>query len=127
MLKCLTALWLAISCLKIQNVAGAESLHQAAKQAEEIPVAIAKASYEVLQLAEKLVKIGNPGVITDGACSALLARAALRCAEYNVRINLSLTKDEIYNQKVKAELQFLLREAQKLEQQALTVTDKALS
>ncbi len=110
-----------------EKVARAEAIHQAAKQAAEIPVAIAKASYEVLQLAEKLVKIGNPGVITDGACSALLARAALRCAEYNVRINLSLTKDEIYNQKVKAELQFLLREAQKLEQQALTVTDKALS
>jgi len=110
-----------------EKVVRIEAIHQAAKQAAEIPVAIAKASYEVLQLAEKLVKIGNPGVITDGACSALLARAALRCAEYNVRINLSLTKDEIYNQKVKAELQFLLREAQKLEQQALTVTDKALS
>ena len=110
-----------------EKVVRIEAIHQAAKQAAEIPAAIAKASYEVLQLAEKLVKIGNPGVITDGACSALLARAALRCAEYNVRINLSLTKDEIYNQKVKAELQFLLREAQKLEQQALTVTDKALS
>ena len=38
---------------------------------------------------------GNPGVITDGACSGLLARAALRCAEYNVRDNLGLTKDEV--------------------------------
>jgi len=103
-----------------------EAIRQAAKQAAEIPLAIAKAAYEVLQIAAKLVEIGNPGVITDGACSALLARAALRCAEYNVRINLNLTKDEVYNQQVIAELQFLLQEAQKLEQQALTVTDKAL-
>lgn len=105
----------------------AEAICQAAKQAAEIPLAIAKAAYEVLQIAAKLVEIGNPGVITDGACSALLARAALRCAEYNVRINLNLTKDEVYNQQVMEELQSLLQGAQELEKQALVFTDKLLA
>ena len=89
-------------------------------------MAIARASYKVLQLADRLVIIGNPGVITDGACSALLARAALRCAEYNVRINLGLTKDEAYNEQVAAELNKLLKTAEELEEQALAATDKAL-
>ena len=110
-----------------EKTARTQAIRQAAKQAEEVPLAIAKASYRALQLAQRLVCIGNPGVITDGACSALLARAALRCAEYNVRINLGLTKDEEYNRQVKAELNFLLKTAEELEQEALAVTDQVLA
>ena len=91
-----------------------------------MPLAIARASYRVLQLAQRLVNIGNPGVITDAACSALLARAALRCAEYNVRINMGRTKDEEYNNKVAAELNNLLKTAEELEEEALAVTDRVL-
>lgn len=121
-----------MACYKLPKTTDAEkaartaAVRNAAKQAAEVPLAIAKASYKVLQLAHRLVIIGNPGVITDGACSALLARAALRCAEYNVRINLGLTKDEAYNEQVAAELNKLLKTAEELEEQALAATDKAL-
>ena len=121
-----------MACYKLPKTTDAEkaartaAIRKAAKQAAEVPLAIAKASYKVLQLAHRLVIIGNPGVITDGACSALLARAALRCAEYNVRINLGLTKDEAYNDQVAAELNNLLKTAEELEEQALAATDKAL-
>ena len=121
-----------MACYKLPKTTDAEkaartaAIRKAAKQAAEVPLAIAKASFKVLQLAHRLVIIGNPGVITDGACSALLARAALRCAEYNVRINLGLTKDEAYNEQVAAELNKLLKTAEELEEQALAATDKAL-
>ena len=121
-----------MACYKLPKTTDAEkaartaAIRKAAKQAAEVPLAIARASYKVLQLAHRLVIIGNPGVITDGACSALLARAALRCAEYNVRINLGLTKDEAYNEQVAAELNKLLKTAEELEEQALDATDKAL-
>ena len=121
-----------MACYKLPKTTDAEkavrtaAIRKAAKQAAEVPLAIAKASYKVLQLADRLVIIGNPGVITDGACSALLARAALRCAEYNVRINLGLTKDEAYNEQVAAELNKLLKTAEELEEQALAVTDRVL-
>ena len=122
-----------MACYKLPKTTDAEkaartaAIRKAAKQAAEVPLAIAKACYKVLQLADRLVIIGNPGVITDGACSALLARAALRCAEYNVRINLGLTKDEAYNEQVAAELNKLLKTAEELEEQALAATDKALA
>ena len=122
-----------MSCYKLpkateeEKAARANAIRSAAKQAAEVPLAIARASYKVLTLAERLVRIGNPGVITDGACSALLARAALRCAEYNVRINLGLTKDEEYNEQVAAELNKLLKTAEELEADALAVTDKVLA
>ena len=122
-----------MSCYKLpkateeEKAARAAAIRNAAKQAAEVPLAIARASYKVLTLAERLVRIGNPGVITDGACSALLARAALRCAEYNVRINLGLTKDEAYNQNVREELNNLLKTAEELELEALAVTDRVLA
>ena len=122
-----------MACYKLPKTTDAEkaartaAIRKAAKQAAEVPLAIARASFKVLQLAHRLVIIGNPGVITDGACSALLARAALRCAEYNVRINLGLTKDEAYNEQVATELNKLLKTAEELEEQALAATDKALA
>ena len=121
-----------MSCYKLpkateeEKAARTAAIRSAAKQAAEVPLAIARASYKVLTLAERLVRIGNPGVITDGACSALLARAALRCAEYNVRINLGLTKDEAYNQSVQEELNNLLKTAEELEADALAATDRVL-
>ena len=121
-----------MACYKLPKAAEAEkaartaAIRSAAKQAAEVPLAIARASYRALMLAERLVCIGNPGVITDGACSAILARAALRCAEYNVRINLGLTKDEEYNHGVQAELNNLLKNAEELEAGALALTDKVL-
>ncbi|MGM9519083.1 MAG: cyclodeaminase/cyclohydrolase family protein [Phascolarctobacterium sp.] len=121
-----------MACYKLPKATEAEkaartaAIRSAAKQAAEVPLAIARASYRALMLAERLVCIGNPGVITDGACSAILARAALRCAEYNVRINLGLTKDEEYNQGVQAELNNLLKNAEELEAGALALTDKVL-
>ena len=122
-----------MSCYKLpkateeEKAARTAAIRSAAKEAAEVPLAIARASYKVLTLAERLVRIGNPGVITDGACSALLARAALRCAEYNVRINLGLTKDEAYNQSVHEELTKLLQHAEQLELEALAVTDRVLA
>ena len=122
-----------MSCYKLpkateeEKAARTAAIRSAAKQAAEVPLAIARASHKVLTLAERLVRIGNPGVITDGACSALLARAALRCAEYNVRINLGLTKDEAYNQSVQEELNNLLKTAEELELEALAVTDRVLA
>lgn len=122
-----------MSCYKLpkateeEKAARTAAIRSAAKEAAEVPLAIARASYKVLTLAERLVRIGNPGVITDGACSALLARAALRCAEYNVRINLGLTKDEAYNQSVQEELNNLLKTAEELEADALAATDRVLA
>lgn len=122
-----------MSCYKLPKATEAEkaartaAIRAAAKKAATVPLDIARSAFNVLKLADKLVVLGNPGVITDGACSALLARAALRCAEYNVRINLGLTKDEAWNAQVAAELEVMLKEAEALENNLLKATDKALA
>lgn len=122
-----------MSCYKLpkstdeEKAARTAAIRAAAKKAAEVPLAIARESFAVLELADELVVCCNPGVITDGACSGLLARAALRCAEYNVRINLGLTKDAEWNAQVQAELEAMLTQAEALEAKLLAVTDKALA
>lgn len=122
-----------MSCYKLpkateeEKAARTAAIRAAAKKAAEVPLAIARESFAVLELADELVVCGNPSVITDGACSGLLARAALRCAEYNVRINLGLTKDAEWNAQVQAELEAMLTQAEALEAKLLAVTDKALA
>lgn len=122
-----------MSCYKLpkatdeEKAARTAAIRAAAKKAAEVPLAIARESFAVLELADDLVVCGNPVVITDGACSGLLARAALRCAEYNVRINLGLTKDAEWNAQVQAELEAMLTQAEALEAKLLAVTDKALA
>lgn len=122
-----------MACYKLPKATDAEkaartqAVRMAAKRAAAVPLAIARKALLTLQLADRLVAVGNPGVITDGACSALLARAALRCADYNVRINLQLTKDAEYNEAVSRELTAMLEQAALLEARALQDTDAALA
>lgn len=104
-----------------------DSIHTAAMQAATIPMEIARASAKVLDIADRIAVIGNPNVITDATCSALIARAAMRCAFYNVYINLKLTKNEAFNQALIKEIEELENKALVAENRVLEVTDKALA
>lgn len=110
-----------------QKATRTAAIRSAAKQAAAVPLAIATAAFAVLECSVQLAELGNPGVITDAACSGLLARAALRCADYNVRINLKLTKDEDFNAQATAKLNCMLEQSPELEKKLLLLTDKALA
>lgn len=106
-----------------EKAARAAAMRGAARQAAGVPLQIALQSARVLQLADRLALIGNPGLITDAACSALLARAALRCAVYNVLINLKLTQDEAFNEDALAQLAAAQKQAAELERKVLIAAD----
>lgn len=110
-----------------EKTARTQAIGSAAKQAAEVPFAAAQACLDVLRIATRIVEIGNPNVITDGTISALLARAAMRSEFYNVRINLSLTKDDEYNVCMLAKLDSMEKEALELENKALQTTYAALA
>lgn len=103
-----------------------QSICRAAKRAAEIPLEIARESLQVMRLALRMAQIGNPHVITDGAVSGLLARAALRGSIYNIMVNLQLTQDEAYNMTLCQESNLLEQQAEKLEQEILALTDKVI-
>ena len=103
-----------------------QAIQNAAKEAAEVPLKIAESCLEVMKLAERIAIIGNPGAITDAAVSSIMARAALRSAEYNVVVNLKLIKDEAYNQAMYAELEAMQNEAEVLEKATLITADEVL-
>ncbi|HAD06703.1 MAG TPA: methenyltetrahydrofolate cyclohydrolase, partial [Anaerolineaceae bacterium] len=57
--------------------------------ASRVPLITARNCLEVQKLAAELTETGNLNAISDAASAATLARAALTCAAYNVRINLN--------------------------------------
>ncbi len=99
---------------------------QAAKKAAEIPLEIAEESLQIMRITARLVQIGNPNVITDGAVGALLARAALRGSVYNILVNLKLTGDAAYNDMLTQKVALLEEEALQLERQTLLWTDRVV-
>ena len=102
------------------------AIGQAAIAAAEVPMQIADKSLEVLKLARKLIVFGNPNAISDGTVSALMARAALRSALYNVKINLGLIKDDEYVAAARAKMQQLEAKTMEIEAFVLARTDEVL-
>ena len=102
------------------------AIGQAAIAAAEVPMQIADKSLEVLKLARKLIVFGNPNAISDGTVSALMARAALRSALYNVKINLGLIKDDEYVAAARAKMQQLEAKAMEIEAFVVARTDEVL-
>lgn len=58
-----------------------------------VPETIAQTALGILQSCDKLVSMVNPRLLSDLAICADLAMAAIRCAVYNVKVNLPDIKD----------------------------------
>lgn len=63
-------------------------IRSALTEASEAPLAIARASAEVSELAAALAKAGNPSLAGDAIAGAVLGEAATRAAARLVEINL---------------------------------------
>ncbi|MDO7977093.1 cyclodeaminase/cyclohydrolase family protein [Oceanotoga teriensis] len=98
-------------------------IQNATKKAAEVPLNIAKISFEIMQLAEVVVEKGNKNAITDGAVAAMMARTGILGALYNVKINLGSIKDEEYVQRLKKEVETIENQTKLLEQKILTKID----
>jgi glutamate formiminotransferase/formiminotetrahydrofolate cyclodeaminase len=53
----------------------------------------ARAAVEVAEIAALVAEKGNTNAITDAGVAALLAEAACKGADYNVRVNVSALED----------------------------------
>ncbi|WP_455654462.1 cyclodeaminase/cyclohydrolase family protein [Phascolarctobacterium sp.] len=122
-----------MNCYKMPKATDAEKalrqakIQEAAKMAAEIPLKIGEKSLAVLFLAAEAAELGNPAVITDAAVAALMARAAVRSAVYNVKINLNLINDRDYCSVVAGRIAALEQEALAAEKNVLEHTDKVLA
>ena len=84
-----------------EKMARTAAIQQAYKDAASVPLEIGMISYEIFDLAATK---GNQNLITDGIIAAINARAAVKAAFLNVRINISGIKDERYVADLKAQM-----------------------
>ena len=73
-----------------------DAIESATKTAIDIPFRVMEVSYEVLPLCKAMAETGNPNSVSDAAVGALCARAAIRGAFLNVRINASGVQDKAW-------------------------------
>lgn len=71
-----------------------QKIQEATLHAARVPLEAAQQCLSVQELALEAAALGNINAISDAASGATLARAALTCAAYNVRINLNGLEDE---------------------------------
>jgi formiminotetrahydrofolate cyclodeaminase len=69
------------------------AVEAAMKGAIDVPLLVMERCLEVIGNAKTAVQVGNRNAVSDGAAGAELARAALKIAAYNVKINLASLKD----------------------------------
>lgn len=77
-----------------QKAARSAAIATALAGAARPPAEVIGVAAEVIALAETLLPIGNPNVVTDVAAAADAARAAATTARVNVEINLGGIKDD---------------------------------
>ncbi len=63
------------------------AIEEATIYAGEVPLRVARLSFQVANLAKDMTLIGNKNAVTDAASAAIIARAAVQSATLNVRIN----------------------------------------
>ena len=87
-----------------EKIARTAAIQQAYKDAAMVPFKIGELAYQIFELAELASRKGNQNLITDGIIAAINARAAVKAAFLNVRINLSGIKDEAFVANVTAKM-----------------------
>lgn len=89
------------------------------KDAANVPLETARNAFSLFGMIEAIVVRGNSNAVTDGAVAAMMARAAVIGAIYNVRINLTSIKDEAYVTAVTAEIDKMEKETAEIEARIL--------
>ena len=77
------------------------AIQEATKGAALVPFKVGQKANELFALAENVITKGNQNAITDGAVAAMNARAAVRGAFLNVKINLGSIKDALFVEDLK--------------------------
>jgi formiminotetrahydrofolate cyclodeaminase len=72
----------------------AVAIQAAFRHATEVPIQVAEAALQVLELAGTAVRRGNPDMRTDAGVGALLARSAALGALMNAKFNLGSLEDK---------------------------------
>lgn len=76
------------------------AIQETTKYAAEVPLKVMHLCYQAMEVIKVIAKIGNPTSISDVGVGVLCARAAIRGAFLNVKINSTLLTDKLFSEKL---------------------------
>jgi len=79
-----------------EKAAREKAIFEATKKAAQTPLETAQKSLEVMELAKIVAEKGNVNSVSDAGVAALMTKAAIDGAIYNVKINISGFEDEAF-------------------------------
>ena len=102
---------------KAQEKARNEVIEQAAIDALQIPLDVARKAVEIMSLSDRCALIGNLSAVADAAAAVSLARGALIAAGYNLRINVDALQKKSNGEPAVFELDALEARAARINRQ----------
>jgi formiminotetrahydrofolate cyclodeaminase len=99
------------------KAARSAAIQEALKAAAQVPLDVARACVEVIDLCTQTAEQGNRGAVSDAGVAVLMAEAGLRSAALNVIININAIKDEAFSAQAQGELDALLEGRSALKEQ----------
>ncbi|MGI6718390.1 MAG: glutamate formimidoyltransferase [Bacteroidales bacterium] len=103
-----------------------QAIQDATKHAIEVPFKIMNLCYESMEVSKAMAELGNPNSVTDAGVGALAARAGVRGAFYNVKINAQSYDDKDFVNEIISKGNEICRKAEELENEILKIVDSKL-
>ncbi|MFX1506206.1 MAG: cyclodeaminase/cyclohydrolase family protein [Promethearchaeota archaeon] len=104
-----------------------KAIQKATVSAAEVPLEVAKLSYEALDLILAVAERGNKNAITDAGVAALFADSAVRGAIFNVKINMLSIKDEEIKSQLKRDIEEMLTQLDSKREAVIKVVEAEIS
>ncbi|PID94405.1 MAG: glutamate formimidoyltransferase [Bacteroidetes bacterium] len=100
-----------------------KAIHEATKYAIEVPFKVMNLCYDSMELMEAMAEKGNPNSVTDAGVGALAARAGVRGAFLNVKINAEGFEDVAFVKDIMEKASVIEAKAQEKEQAIMAVVE----
>ena len=104
-----------------------EAVTSALLKAAEVPLETARAAVEVAKIAALVAEKGNTNAVTDAGVAALLAEAACKGADYNVRVNVSALEDRSKGERLASESRDLVKKVAELAEKVAERVERSLA
>ncbi len=86
-----------------------DSISAAVKQMIQTPMEVLRLCPSLMDMAEKVLKTGNPSAASDAAVAAVQGESAALGAWFNVKINFSALDDEVFKKIIRIEADEILK------------------
>lgn len=109
-----------------EKAARSNAIQCSMQHAASLPLDVAECCVKVLEMAGRVLTIGNANAASDAAVAGLMAHAGLHGALYNVKINLGSIKDETFITATKAKINAITDKDSKLHGELLATAGRVI-